>query len=66
MARIESIWKAWCPSCGAVNYVNNGDPSDFTCFDVEGVACHACEFEFPLGDDEGFGSRYEKGRAKLD
>jgi phage FluMu protein Com len=51
---LEQWWKIWCPNCNAVNWLNNGDPSDMTAFDVQAFKCHACGKVSAMSDDDEF------------
>jgi len=48
----DSWYKEWCPKCDAVNWICNGDESDLTAIDVEGVKCHKCGHIWYLGDED--------------
>jgi hypothetical protein len=40
-----------CPKCKSTCWVNNGDESDLTAVDVEGVICWKCKAEFDIDGD---------------
>jgi len=39
---METWWKIWCCACNIPNWVCNGDETDLTRIDVEGLECHSC------------------------
>lgn len=59
---IETWYKVHCPKCGKANWINNGDTTDLTDSDVEGVECWGkkCCHKFELWDD-----LYEEGRHEF-
>lgn len=48
---MEAIYKTWCPECSEANFINDGDTSDLTRGDIEGVKCHACGHKWLLDWD---------------
>ena len=48
---IEQWWCISCPKCKHSNWLNNGDPSDQTAFDVEGCRCWNCGHCWKLSDE---------------
>ena len=48
---IDTWYSSRCPKCSATNFVNNGDTSDLTVFDVEGFRCWNCHTAWLLDDD---------------
>lgn len=49
---MESYFKIACPQCGTLNIVNNGDDSDLTVADVDGVICWHCKHKWLLEGTE--------------
>lgn len=49
---IDIWYKIRCPNCKASNWLNNGDISDLTSLDVEGLECWSCKQKRKL--DENF------------
>ena len=45
----EAWYKEYCPFCNIHNWVCNGDVTDLSSMDVEGVKCRKCKKVFPLG-----------------
>ena len=41
-----------CPKCLKQVWINNGDPTDCTGFDVEAVCCAYCYHIFPVDENE--------------
>ena len=47
---MDSWYKNWCPECKTINWVCNGDESDLSGIDIEGVKCRKCDKIFFIGD----------------
>ena len=47
---MESWYTDNCPKCGSVNWVCNGDESDMTRPDIDGVKCWNCKTVWLLED----------------
>ena len=66
----EQWWRSHCQKCKQANWINNGDPSDQTVADVEGIRCWNCGHCWRLADeldyadeiDEENDPYYEDGR----
>lgn len=57
-----SSWIQEPCTCGAINWLFDGDPSDETRPDIEGFLCHRCKLANPMFEDElGDPSRYVIG-----
>jgi transposase-like protein len=54
---IETWYKVTCPSCEETNWVCDGDTTNFTDVDVEGMKCWSCKKEFVF---EGVDDYYRK------
>lgn len=52
MAYIETWYSSHCPVCKMQNFVCDGDTSDMTGFDIEGIRCWNCKSCWRLGEDE--------------
>jgi hypothetical protein len=39
---LEQWFSDYCAKCKSRNFINNGDPSDQTVMDVEGIRCWNC------------------------
>lgn len=50
--RVDSILKIWCSKCQAVNYINQGDTTDLTVADPDGVECRSCHHREVWDEDE--------------
>ncbi len=48
----DSWYKEWCPHCNAHNWICNGDETDLSGMDVEGIKCRECGKIFMLGDTD--------------
>lgn len=48
----EAWYKEKCPYCNTHNWICNGDESDLTSVDVDGIKCRKCRKIFSLGMDE--------------
>lgn len=49
-------------TCGTINWLFDGDPTDETRPDIEGFLCYMCKLANPMFDDEpGDLERYEIG-----
>ena len=46
---MESWYKEYCPKCETINWVCNGDESDLSACDIEGVKCRSCGHIWGLG-----------------
>lgn len=49
---MESWLKVSCPNCKKANWICQGDLSDCTYPDVEGVECFSCKHQFVLDEYE--------------
>ena len=52
---LEQWFSDHCAKCKSRNFINNGDPSDQTVMDVEGIRCWNCGHCWKLGPDDDFG-----------
>lgn len=52
MPYVSTWFQAWCPKCKSSNFVDNGDTSDLTQFDVAGVRCWKCKHCWLLATNE--------------
>ena len=57
----ESWYKEWCPECETVNWFCNGDESDLSGIDIEGIKCRACGHIWYLGDQDMYDFDAEMG-----
>lgn len=46
----DTWYKEWCPHCETHNWICNGDETDLSGVDVEGIKCRKCGKIFPLGE----------------
>ena len=46
----DAWYKEYCPKCETVNWVCNGDESDLSGVDIEGIRCRECGKIFFIGD----------------
>jgi len=46
----EAWYKEYCPHCDTCNWICNGDESDLSGVDIEGIKCRYCDMIFPLGE----------------
>jgi transcription elongation factor Elf1 len=58
----ETWYKDYCPKCNAMNWVCNGDVSDLSGIDVDGIKCWKCGWQWQLGE-EGDLNNVPKGRC---
>lgn len=48
----ETWYKTWCPYCNAANFHCNGNESDLSGVDVDGIKCRECSKIYSLCEDE--------------
>jgi len=48
----EAWYKEYCPKCKTHNWVCNGDETDLSGIDVEGIKCRECGHIWFLDDEE--------------
>ncbi len=62
---MSSGWIEESCTCGAINWLFDGDPNDETRRDIEGFLCHKCKLANPMFEDEpGDPEGYEIGKEK--
>jgi len=55
----EQWWCSSCPKCKEKNWINNGDPSDLTVMDVEGIRCWSCQHCWRLSEELDYADEME-------
>mgnify|MGYP001603977767 CR=1 FL=1 len=50
---LEQWFSDHCPKCSQRNFVSNGDTSDLTVEDVQGICCWKCGHCWMISDDDG-------------
>ncbi len=50
----ETWYKEFCPKCDTYNWICDGDPTDLSGMDVEGLKCRKCSHIWYLGGEENY------------
>lgn len=52
---VDVYYRARCPHCGALNWVQEGDINDLSQLDIDSIKCFSCDTIFLLTEPDEYG-----------